>query len=174
MPYTKPLKNRAGALAVIDSGDYASCQRMALEAAQYADFAARQAAALAEGRYLGIGLAHAVKPTGRGPYESARVRIGPSGHISVHTGALAMGQGLKTSLAQVCAEQLGVSLDDLSNIEVTAGDTGFVSLGNGRLRKPAGHHGGLGGARRSSRGASESAQGCIGLVGSGRGRPGIA
>ena len=68
-------------------------------------FPARQAQARAEGRLIGIGLAHAMKGTGRGPFESGVVRVSPSGRISVYTGAAAMGQGLKTALAQICAER---------------------------------------------------------------------
>ncbi len=128
MPYTKPLKNRAGAPVTLDSGDYAACQDIALKAIDRAGFAARQAAALAQGRYIGLGLAHCVKPTGRGPYETAVVRVQPSGRVSIYTGALAMGQGLKTTLAIVCAEQLGVDLD---SIDVMAGDTSLNALGMG-------------------------------------------
>jgi len=128
MPYTKQLKNRAGASMTIDSGDYAACQEMALKAIGYADFGKRQVAARAEGRHIGIGLSHCVKPTGRGPFESGRVQITPSGKVSVYTGALAMGQGLKTCLAMICSEQLGVPID---SIEVIAGDTSFSNYGMG-------------------------------------------
>ena len=61
-----------------------------------------------EGRYLGIGIGNGIKGTGRGPFESGIVRIGRSGRISVYTGAMPMGQGIKTALAQICAEQFGV------------------------------------------------------------------
>jgi carbon-monoxide dehydrogenase large subunit len=128
MPYTKPLKNRAGAAVTLDSGDYLRCQQLALEAIDADGFGARQAAARAQGRYIGLGLAHCVKPTGRGPYETATVRVQPGGRVSVYTGALAMGQGLKTTLAMVCAEQLGV---DVMSIDVIAGDTSASSLGMG-------------------------------------------
>jgi carbon-monoxide dehydrogenase large subunit len=128
MPYAKQLKNRAGVVSVVDSGDYLACQEKAKAAIDYAGFAARKAAALKEGRYLGLGFANCVKPTGRGPFESALVRVSPAGRITIYTGALAMGQGIKTALAQVCAEQLGVEPGD---IEVTAGDTGFLSMGLG-------------------------------------------
>ena len=128
MPYEKPLKNRAGAPLVLDSGDYALCQEKVLAAIDYAGFAQRQAAAREQGRYLGIGIAHGVKGTGRGPFESGTVRVSPSGRVSVYSGALAMGQGVHTALAQICAEQLGVRIED---IEVITGDTGYVSLGLG-------------------------------------------
>ncbi len=128
MPYDKRLRNRAGVTSVIDSGDYAACQARALEAIGYAAFAQRKAQAAAAGRYLGLGLANCVKPTGRGPFESALVRVATTGRVSVYTGALAMGQGLKTALAQVCADQLGVPFEA---VEVVAGDTAFVQFGMG-------------------------------------------
>jgi len=128
MPYEKPIKNRAGAAIVLDSGDYALCQQKVLDAIDYSGFRARQAAARKEGRHLGIGMAHGVKGTGRGPFESGTVRISPAGRVSVYSGALAMGQGIHTALAQICADQLGVSPQQ---VEVITGDTGYVSLGLG-------------------------------------------
>jgi carbon-monoxide dehydrogenase large subunit len=128
MPYEKPLKNRAGAPLILDSGDYLACQEKVLKAIDYAGFGERKRKAQSEKRYLGLGFAHGVKGTGRGPFESGTVRIAPSGHVSVYSGALAMGQGLHTALAQICSEQLGVRIED---IEVITGDTGYVSLGLG-------------------------------------------
>ena len=128
MPYRKPMKTRAGVNITYDSGDYPKCQAAALEAAGYADFPARQAAARAAGRYIGIGLSNGVKGTGRGPFESAIVRIGTSGTISVYTGAAPLGQSTKTMISQVVAEQLG---GDMSAITVVAGDTGPVAMGIG-------------------------------------------
>lgn len=128
MPYPKKLKNRSGAELIIDGGDYPKCQALGLERIGYADFPARQRAARAQGRYLGIGFAHAVKPTGRGPYEMARVRVSASGRINVYAAAMEMGQGIRTSLAQVCAEQLSVPLEA---VEVTAGDSAHIPAGFG-------------------------------------------
>ncbi len=56
------------------------------------------------------------------------MRIDRSGKVSVFTGAVAIGQGLKTALAQICAEQLGV---EPGAIAVVAGDTAAISLGLG-------------------------------------------
>jgi len=128
LPYEKPLVTRAGKPIVLDSGDYLACQDEVLAAIDRDGFAARQAAARRQGRYLGLGFAHAVKGTGRGPFESGAVKVTPTGRIVVTTGALAMGQGIKTALAQVCAEVLGVAFE---SIEVIAGDTGSISLGVG-------------------------------------------
>jgi carbon-monoxide dehydrogenase large subunit len=128
MPYTTPLRTRGGMQVVLDSGDYPRCQQAALDRAEWDGFVARQAAARAQGRYLGIGLANYVEGTGRGPYEHVSVRIEASGRIFVATGAAAMGQSTHTMLAQIVAEQLGF---DMANIEVVAGDTAAAPLGLG-------------------------------------------
>jgi carbon-monoxide dehydrogenase large subunit len=128
MPFGVGLVNRAGAEVVYDSGDYETCQDKTLAAADYAGFPARQAAARKEGRFIGIGFAHGVKCTGRGPYESATVRVAPSGRVSIYTGALAIGQGIKTALAQICGDSLGVKISD---VDVICGDTAFISTGFG-------------------------------------------
>jgi aerobic carbon-monoxide dehydrogenase large subunit len=128
MPYLKPLKTRAGETIVYDSGDYPAAQATVLAAIEWEGFPARQAQARTAGRLIGIGLAHAMKGTGRGPFESGVVRISPSGRISVFTGAAAMGQGLKTALAQICASELGVAPAD---VQVISGDTAVVPVGLG-------------------------------------------
>ncbi len=90
--------------------------------------AQRQAKARAQGRHIGIGIGIGSKGTGRGPFESGIVRVGRSGRVSVYTGAMPMGQGIKTALAQICAEQLGVDTDEVS---VLAGDTNVIPHGQG-------------------------------------------
>src|SRR5258708_15441670 len=85
MPYTKPLKTRAGMTIVYDSGDYPAAQAAVLAAVDWDDFPARQAQARAAGRLIGIGLAHAMKGTGRGPFEARAGRISPSGGSSSFT-----------------------------------------------------------------------------------------
>lgn len=128
MPYSTPLVTRGGMQVILDSGDYPRCQAMALEAIGWESFPERRAAARAQGKRLGLGLANSVEGTGRGPYEQVRVQVGTDGKIHVYTAAAAMGQGLHTMLAQVVAEQLGGNIDD---VVVTAGDTARVSLGFG-------------------------------------------
>ena len=128
MPYLKPLKTRAGETVQYDSGDYPGCQAEILRHAAWDDFPRRQAAAREQGRYLGIGLAHGLKGTGRGPFEFGGVRVSPTGHIFVSTGAAAMGQGLATALAQICAATFGVRAEDVT---VVAGDTAAAALGLG-------------------------------------------
>ncbi len=128
MPYTKPLKARSGASMQYDSGDYPACQADVLKAVGWDGFPQRQAAARAQRRYIGLGLAHGIKGTGRGPFESGLVRVSNTGRVSVFTGAAAIGQGLGTVLAQICAGELGLRAADIT---VIAGDTGTVALGLG-------------------------------------------
>ena len=128
MPYLKPLKTRAGEQVQYDSGDYPGCQAEILKAMGWDDFPRRQAAARTQGRHIGMGLAHGVKGTGRGPFEFGGVRVSPTGGITVSTGAAAMGQGVATALAQICAEAFGVRANDVT---VVAGDTAAAPLGLG-------------------------------------------
>ena len=128
MPYQTGLAARSGSPIVYDSGDYPKMMATTLEAIDYVGFAERQRCAREQGRFLGIGMAMGLKGTGRGPFESATVRVDRSGKVSVFTGAVAIGQGVKTALAQICAEQLGVQPRDIT---VVAGDTGAIALGLG-------------------------------------------
>ncbi len=128
MPYPMPVRQRDGSVMTYDSGDYPQCQARALAAASWSDFPARQAAALREGRHIGIGIANYVEATGRGPFESVGIRIGPSGKIIVATGATAQGQGIRTMIAQIVADVLGVAP---GAIQVIVGDTAATPAGLG-------------------------------------------
>ena len=128
MPYTRPLASRADPSMVIDEADFPKCMETALEASDWAGFPARQAAAAAEGRKLGIGVAVYLKGSGRGPFEAATVRVGPSGKITVISGVSAIGQGTRTMLAQIVAQSMGV---EMSDIDVVIGDTSAIPYGMG-------------------------------------------
>jgi aerobic carbon-monoxide dehydrogenase large subunit len=120
MPYEVGLTFRDGSPVVYDSGDYPATLEAALRQADYDDFRARQAAARAEGRSIGIGMACYVEGTGLGPFEGATIRIHKTGEVVVYTGAAPQGQGHQTTLAQLAAEQLGIEADD---VRVVTGDT---------------------------------------------------
>jgi aerobic carbon-monoxide dehydrogenase large subunit len=128
MPYKVGIIFRDGRPVTYDSGDYPAAQAGALAAAGYDGFPARQAAALMEGRYLGIGISNAVEGTGLGPYEGATVRIATTGKIVLYTGATPQGQSHKTTLAQIAADQLGVSYEDVT---VATADTKEIAFGVG-------------------------------------------
>ena len=128
MPYSMGLTYRDGAPVIYDSGDYPECQRLALEEANWSSFKARQADALNDGRYIGIGIGGYVEGTGLGPFEGATVRVLSNGRISLKTGATPAGQAHRTTMAQICADDLGVALED---IDVVLGDTGAIPRGAG-------------------------------------------
>jgi carbon-monoxide dehydrogenase large subunit len=128
MPYEVGLIFRDGKPLVYDSGDYPSGQAKALALAAYEGFRERQKAALDQGRFVGIGLANYVEGTGLGPFEGVTVRVLPNGKVAVATGATNQGQGTRTTLSQIVAEQVGCRLED---IVMTIGDTGAIAQGVG-------------------------------------------
>lgn len=128
MPFTFPIAMRDGSMMTYDSGDYPESQRRAMTAAGWLDFPARQRAAKAVGRSIGIGVANYVELSGRGPFESSLVRIGPSGEIFVGAGAASQGQGTRTMLATIVSEIFDVEPEA---IKVSYGDTATTQLGIG-------------------------------------------
>jgi len=119
-----------------DSGDYEAALDKAQSIADYAKLRADQQSARAEGRLIGIGISTYVEICALGPsqampaggWESATVRIEPTGKVTVMTGASPHGQGQETSFAQIAADELGV---DLNDVTVIHGDTGIVQYGIG-------------------------------------------
>ena len=119
-----------------DSGDYEAALDKAQAIIGYAALREEQTKARNEGRLLGIGISTYVEICALGPsqamaaggWESATVRIEPTGKVTVLTGASPHGQGQETSFAQIAADELGV---DLNDITVIHGDTGIVQYGIG-------------------------------------------
>ncbi len=128
MPYKVGLTFRDGKPVIYDSGDYPAAFGKAIELSAYADFPQRQKRAREEGRYIGIGIGSYVEGTGLGPFEGVRVAVEDDGTISVQSGAAPQGQGHKTMLAQIVAEQLQVPM---TQIHVTVGDTAAFPMGIG-------------------------------------------
>ncbi len=131
MPYAVGLPYRDGVMIEYDSGDYPEALRKALDGIGGLDaFRARQKEALADGRYLGLGLGCYVEGTGIGPFEGATVKIDSSGKVMVATGACPQGQGHETAFAQVAADIWNVDIDD---VVVTLADTSHVTMGYGTI-----------------------------------------
>jgi carbon-monoxide dehydrogenase large subunit len=128
MPYASGLTFRDGKPMVYASGDFPKSQRCAVELSDYERFRARQAAARAQGRYIGIGIGNYVEGTGLGPFEGVTIRVLPNGKVAVATGATTQGQGTRTTLSQIVADHLGCRIED---IVMTGGDTGAISQGIG-------------------------------------------
>src|SRR5579864_4669683 len=119
-----------------DSGNYAEPLKKALDIVDYHKLRQEQKQAKAAGRLLGIGIstygeicAFGPSPaTPAGGWESATVKIEPSGKVTVMTGASPHGQGEETTFAQITADELGVPIND---IIVVHGDTAVVQYGIG-------------------------------------------
>ena len=134
-PYQTPV------MVEYDSGDPKGCLDKALAASDWAGFAKRKAASASNGKLRGIGLSTYVEACGLAPsriagrlgargglYESATVRVHPTGQVTVLIGTHNHGQGHETTYAQIVCEKLGVSFD---NIDVVFGDTDKVQFGMG-------------------------------------------
>jgi carbon-monoxide dehydrogenase large subunit len=131
MPYRVGIPYRDGEPIVYDGGDYPGALRKALEAVGgIAAFRERQAAARNEGRRLGLGLGCYVEGTGVGPFESATLRIDPSGKLFVSSGACPQGQGMETIFAQVVADAWAVNPDD---VVLSLADTAAIAIGFGTI-----------------------------------------
>ena len=124
-----------------DSGDYMATLKRAQELHDTAGFAARRAEAEARGKKLGLGYSTYLEACGIAPsavagalgaraglYESAEVRVHPTGSVTIFTGTHSHGQGHETTFAQLVSERLGVPLE---NIEISHGDTNRVQFGMG-------------------------------------------
>jgi carbon-monoxide dehydrogenase large subunit len=127
-PYNNQIIYQDFAPLTYDSGNYEPVLDMALDAIGYRTFRQEQAAARAQGRYLGLGVACYVEGTGIGPYEGAKVQVQSNGKVSIATGIGTQGQGHFTVFAQIAADQLGVKVSD---IDVVTGDTDQFYWGAG-------------------------------------------
>jgi carbon-monoxide dehydrogenase large subunit len=129
-PYTTPHG------ITYDSGNYEAALNRALELVEYEKWRKEQQEARKQGRYIGIGISSYVEICGMGPskampaggWESATVRVEPSGKVIVLTGAHPHGQGEETTFTQIVAEELGVAPED---VMVIHGDTEKVQYGIG-------------------------------------------
>src|SRR6516225_6083024 len=119
-----------------DSGDYEKPLRKALAEVDYTQLRQEQEQARKAGKLMGIGLSTYGEICAMGPsialpaggWESATVKIEPTGKVTVLTGASPHGQGEETTFAQIVADELGVPMDD---VLVVHGDTAVVQYGIG-------------------------------------------
>jgi aerobic carbon-monoxide dehydrogenase large subunit len=124
-----------------DGGDYIASLDKALALADYKGFAKRKREAARRGKLRGIGFSTYIEACGLAPsqavgslgagvglWESAEVRVNPTGSVEILTGSHAHGQGHETTFAQVVSERLGIPIDSVS---VVHGDTDKVQFGMG-------------------------------------------
>lgn len=133
-PHEFPFQTATGLF--YDSGNYEGALAKALQISDYPKLREEQTKARADGKIVGIGVSTYVEICALGPsqampaggWESATVRIEPTGKVTVMTGASPHGQGQETSFAQITADELGV---DLHDVTVIHGDTAIVQYGIG-------------------------------------------
>ncbi len=124
-----------------DSGNYAAALDKLLQIFDYKKFRTEQAEARKQGKLLGVGFstyieACSIAPSkvvgalgaGAGLYESGKVRVHPTGMVTVYTGSHSHGQGHETTFAQLVADDLGIPMEQ---IEIVHGDTGSIPFGMG-------------------------------------------
>jgi carbon-monoxide dehydrogenase large subunit len=124
-----------------DSGDYEPALDKALKILDYQAFRRQQAEERTKGRYLGVGVISYIEICGLGPsqvagavgfggglYDSAIVRVYPTGVVRVYIGASPHGQGEETTFAQIVAEEFGYPVE---NVEIVHGDTETTPQGWG-------------------------------------------
>lgn len=134
-PYQTPV-----ALAY-DSGDYEVTLSRALDMADADGFGKRKEASAKGGKLRGLGFSTYIEACGIAPssvvgslgaraglYESAQVRVHPTGSVSVFTGTHSHGQGHETTFSQIVSDRLGIDLD---NIDIVHGDTDQIAFGMG-------------------------------------------
>ncbi len=126
MPYATGGRLPNGKPVMFDSGDYPAVLEMALRNSGFPSWQSLKESARKNGRLLGFGISCYNEDTGLAPFEGANVRVFPTGKVVVTSGAGAQGQGVRTVLAQIAAEQLGVRPED---VQVEIGDTAVFPMG---------------------------------------------
>jgi carbon-monoxide dehydrogenase large subunit len=136
-PEQMPYESATGFL--YDSGDYPAAMNLALEQLGYEELRKEQAAAREEGRLLGIGVAFFTEVVGAGHgkeydiaglrmFDSAELRVHPTGKAILKLGVRSQGQGHETTFGQIIAQELGIPYED---VEVQEGDTDNTPYGLG-------------------------------------------
>ncbi len=134
-PYQTPVA------FVYDSGNYGPALDKALEMVGYRKMREEQEKARKSGQCLGIGISTYIEACGPAPsavagalgaqaglWESASVRVHPTGMVTVFTGSHSHGQGHETTFAQLVADDLGIPMEQ---VEIVHGDTGAIPFGMG-------------------------------------------
>jgi len=122
-----------------DSGNYGGALRKAMEKIGYAALRQEQVEKRKRGELMGIGISSFTEIVGAGPskhfdilgikmFDSAEIRIHPTGKVIARFGTKSQGQGHETTYAQILAEELGIPVD---HITVEEGDTDTAPYGLG-------------------------------------------
>ncbi|MBZ0216191.1 MAG: xanthine dehydrogenase family protein molybdopterin-binding subunit [Fimbriimonadaceae bacterium] len=139
--FVKEFPHATPVIMTYDTGDFGASLDKALEMADYSGFAARRTASEKAGKLRGIGFSNYIEACGIAPsaavgslgagvglWESAEVRVNPTGSVEVLTGSHSHGQGHETTFAQFTAARLGIPMEQ---VEIVHGDTDKVQFGMG-------------------------------------------
>jgi carbon-monoxide dehydrogenase large subunit len=139
--FIKQFPHQTPVIMTYDAGDYQASLKKAMELADTKGFGKRKRESARQGKLRGIGYSTYIEACGIAPsqavgslgagvglWESAEVRVNPTGSVEVLTGCHAHGQGHETTFAQLVSERLGIPID---NVSVVHGDTDKVQFGMG-------------------------------------------
>jgi aerobic carbon-monoxide dehydrogenase large subunit len=139
--FIQKFPHQTPVIMMYDTGDYNASLKKAMELADYRGFGKRKRESARNGKLRGIGLSTYIEACGIAPsqavgslgagvglWESAEVRVNPTGSVEVLTGSHAHGQGHETTFAQLVSERLGIPID---NVSIVHGDTDKVQFGMG-------------------------------------------
>ncbi|MGA3306152.1 MAG: xanthine dehydrogenase family protein molybdopterin-binding subunit [Stellaceae bacterium] len=139
--FVRKFPHQTPVIMMYDAGDYNASLKKAMELADYKGFAKRKRDSARNGKLRGIGFSTYIEACGIAPsqavgslgagvglWESAEVRVNPTGSVEVLTGSHSHGQGHETTFAQLVSERLGIPID---NVSIVHGDTDKVQFGMG-------------------------------------------
>lgn len=139
--YIRKFPHQTPVIMTYDIGDYHATLQKALELADYKNFGRRKRESARRGKLRGIGFSSYIEACGLAPsqavgslgagvglWESAEIRVNPTGSVEVLTGSHSHGQGHETTFAQLVSDRLGISIDQVT---VVHGDTDKVQFGMG-------------------------------------------
>ncbi len=139
--FVKKWPHQTPVIMMYDAGDYSGSMRKAMKLADVAGFAKRKRESAKKGKLRGLGYSAYIEACGIAPsqavgslgagvglWESAEVRVNPTGNVEVLTGSHSHGQGHETTFAQLVSSRLGIPIDQVS---IVHGDTDKVQFGMG-------------------------------------------
>lgn len=139
--FIREFPHETPVIMTYDTGDFEASLNKAMEMADHSGFAARKAEAASRGKLRGLGYSAYIEACGIAPsaavgslgagvglWESAEVRVNPTGNVEILTGSHSHGQGHETTFAQLVSHRLGVPIDQ---VEIVHGDTDKVQFGMG-------------------------------------------
>ena len=139
--FIKSFPHQTPVIMAYDAGDYPASLKKAMEIADSRGFAKRKRDSARHGKLRGLGFSTYIEACGIAPsqavgslgagvglWESAEVRVNPTGSVEVLTGCHQHGQGHETTFAQVVSERLGIPIE---NVSIVHGDTDKVQFGMG-------------------------------------------